>query len=336
MGGGGSYYDRDVTDDARRTSGGFSDLAEKSMDSYRVDYGLLPFKRRLKTMSKNPLVYAFDVTGSMGNLPKIIFDKMPMIAGQIADQKYLEDADVSLAAVGDIESDSAPLQVCDFSAIRQLDSYLKRIWVESNGGSQHFESYEFMAYYYAYLCDIPKAQMPIFLFTGDEAFRPNLRKGDLERHFGGNCQSVDADIVFRDLRKKFKDNVFLIHKKYASGKDGEIVSLWERALGKERVIKLPQDLAVADVTLGVLAIAGGTRTLDEYISDIKNRPLDMGVVKYKPQSQQRIDEVRDALESFAGSRNALTGSRRSRRAEPRKAAKASKTKKPNRKGDLLL
>ncbi|KKT81911.1 MAG: hypothetical protein UW79_C0013G0038 [Candidatus Yanofskybacteria bacterium GW2011_GWA2_44_9] len=183
MGGGGSFYDRDVTSGGTKTRAGFSDFAAQVTGRDSLDRSVLPLNRRFTTDSESPLVCPLDGTGSMGTLPKILCDKWPMIAGQIAMQKYLTDPEISLSIVGDVESDRAPIQVCDFAKIRDLDPLLKKLWIEGLGGGQHFESYEFMAYFYARLCDMPKAKTPIMIFTGDESFRENLTGRALTRHF---------------------------------------------------------------------------------------------------------------------------------------------------------
>ncbi|MBI5733088.1 hypothetical protein HY967_03980 [Candidatus Jorgensenbacteria bacterium] len=300
MGGGGSYYDRDVTDSALRTSVGTSSTVERELSRASIDASLLPKDRKLVCNAVNPLVYLFDVTGSMGNLPKIIWDKWPGIVGQIVARKYLPDPKMSLAAVGDITSDNAPLQMADFSALRNLDRFFKKIYFEGQGGGQDMESYEMAAYYYAYLCDLPNAKNPICLFTGDEGFRKKLFADDLTEHFGGKHKDIDAQEVFADLLKKFMGNVFLIHRYYKSGTDAKIVREWQEVLGKNRVVLMPRgdagDLAIGDITLGLYAIVSGARTLKQYLEDMRTRPLDLGEgVKYEPQSEKRIGEVAEAL-----------------------------------------
>lgn len=288
MGGGGTYYARDVTDRSRRTSRGFSDVAESKMSRTSIDAAILPHGRKLICTAKSPVVYIFDETGSMGDLPRIIFDKMPMMAGQLIEQGYLEDIMISLSAVGDVLSDQAPLQVCDFSVVKNLDEWLQRIWLEGNGGGQAQESYELIAYFYARMCEIPNAETPILLITGDEGFRESLPVGTLKEYFGEGHESTDAHNVFEELKKKFRGNVFLIHRHYHQG-DAEIVRQWESVLGREKVIKLGDDLAIADVTLGVFAIVTGKRTLEEYLRDMKTRG----------QTKDRIAEVRESLKGLA-------------------------------------
>jgi hypothetical protein len=292
MGGGGSYYDRDVQDGYDRGAKGYSAQAEEKMGRTQADPGLLPRDRRLECSAASPVVYAFDVTGSMGTLPRIIFDKMPMIAGQIVECGYLNDPAVSLAAVGDIISDRAPIQVGDFSLLRKLDDWLQRIWLEGNGGGQAQESYEYVAYYFARMCDLSRAETPFFLVTGDEGFRETLYASDLGRHFGGKHDTIEATEVFAELKRKFRDNVILVRRRYGGKEDDQILKQWEKALGAEYVVPLGSDQAIADVTLGVFALRTGVRTLDSYLEDLVTK-------RAVPQTDERVQEVRESLKRLA-------------------------------------
>jgi len=241
----------------------------------------------------------------MGILPKIIWDKWPGIVGQIVARKYLPDPMMSVAATGDIRSDVSPLQMADFAALRNLDRWFKRIHFEGNGGGQGSESYALTAYYYAYLVKMPKAVKPIYLITGDEAFVPDLYASDLRDHFGGEHKNISAREVFTDLIEKFKGNVFLIHRRYtgATTREGwnntSIVGQWTEVLGSERIIILPEDLAIGDLTLGVYALVSGARTLEQYLEDMRTRPLDLAEgVEYKPQSEKRIKQIGTALKDL--------------------------------------
>ncbi len=291
MGGGGSYYDRDTTDGYATTSAGVSRQAEEKLSRTFMNSGLDPKGRKLVSEAENPVVYAFDETGSMGNLPKIIYDKMPLIAGQIVENGYIKDPEVSLAAVGDIECDQAPIQIGDFSEVRKLDSWLERIWLEGNGGGNGGESYEFTAYFYARYCEMPKAVAPFFLMTGDEPMRETLDREDLARHFGGTHETVGAAQVFKELLEKFQGNVFLIYASHGGNERSGVVEQWRGMVGPERVIVLDSDKAVADVTLGIFAVMTGSRTLDEYCEDMRTK-------RDKAQSDDRVAEVRTALQQL--------------------------------------
>lgn len=307
MGGSGTYYDRDVTA-TRKTSGskGYSADAERVLNQKSIDPALLPKGFWLECVAKNPLVYCFDVTASMGRLPKIIWDKWPGIVGQIMARNYLPDPEMSITAVGDIRTDDSPLQVCEFDNLRNLDRWLKRVHFEEGGGGQGSESYEMIAYYYLHYFKMPNAELPIFLMTGDEACVEKLYADDLRKHFGGKHESTTAKEVFTALLKKFKGNVFRIHQPYQGHghedwDNTKIVAQWNNLLGKDHVIHLPEDRAIGDVTLGLYAIVSGARTLDQYIEDMRTRPLNLADdVKFEPQSDARIQNVARALESFRG------------------------------------
>ncbi len=306
MGGGGSYYDRDVTATYLTTNAkGYSDDAERVLGQNKMDPGLLPKGWWLECVAKNPLVYCFDITGSMGTLPKIIWDKWPGIVGQVAARRYLPDPEMSIAAVGDIRSDSSPLQVCNFDSLRNLDRWMKRIHFEKGGGGQGSESYEMMAYYYLHYFKMPNAELPMYFMTGDEACVEDLHARDLREQFGGNHENTTAKAVFRALLDKFHGNVFRIQRPYhGHGTEGwdndKIVAQWERLLGRERVIYLPDDRAIGDVTLGLYAIVSGATTLTQYLVDMRERPLDLAEgMKFEPQSLERVQQVAKALAGFA-------------------------------------
>ncbi len=294
MGGGGSYYDRDVPDRRSLTSRGTSVEAEEQMSRRSLDPSVSPKDRKLVCRARSPIGYAFDVTGSMGDLPKFIRDKGPLMAKELTDRQYLVDAAVSLAAVGDVYCDRGPFQVGDFAAVRGLDGWMQKLWLEKGGGDGWRESYEFAAYFYAYCCDFPKAVTPVCLFTGDEGYYETLPAGELRKVFGGQRQEIEAVQVFRDLTAKFRGNVFLLHRRYSGG-DAEVLSQWRTVIDDARIIRLKTDKAIMDVTLGIFALASGSRTLDGYCDDMRTR-TNATTGKLEPQSAERIAEVRQTLE----------------------------------------
>ena len=140
--------------------------------------------------------------------------------------------------------------------------------------------------------------------TGDEACVEQLYASDLVRHFGGRHENTTATDVFAALRKKFDGNVFRIHRTFSNinsegWNDSAVVAQWERLLGKDHVVHLPEDRAIGDITLGLYAIVSGARTLDEYLEDMRTRPLNLSAdVQFEPQSEERIRQVTKALGSF--------------------------------------
>ena len=211
---GGGYYDRDV---GETSSAGFGDLsftddAKNAMVQKSLHTDLDPLNRSIKCTNNMPLVVAMDVTRSRGDDSKILYDKVPMLFGQIMMHNYLEDPAISFAAIGDATSDNAPIQICDFDSGKQLDDWLTKIWLEEGGGGTGQESYELLAYYYARHCELPDGKKGLFFITGDEGYYPQIPSERIKNVFGDSVSSLNAIDVYKELQEKF-DVYFLFPKK---------------------------------------------------------------------------------------------------------------------------
>lgn len=254
---------------------------------------LNPFQKKLTCKNANPIICAIDVTGSMGDWSKIIWDKLPMFYGQIMIQNYLSDPSISFAAIGDSRCDEAPLQITEFAQGSAIDDWISKLWLEGGGGAQHYETYELAAYYYAKHCSIPNAHYskikPFFFLTGDEGFYPAVRIDDIAHMFGDHIRAgITSEEIFTELKSKF--NVFLLHKPYSiEKKELRILAQWQHVLGSSHVIILQEPKAVVDLMLGIIAIVSKSRTLETYIKDMQERG----------QTAHRIYLVRKALSELA-------------------------------------
>jgi hypothetical protein len=285
---GGYDYDRDVCASSSRSS--HSTQSAKVMSQSRPTNDMAPVNRgRIVCTHKHPIVIAFDHTGSMGEDALIAYDKFPMFWGQLKQKNYLSDPSVSFFAVGDVRSDSYPLQLAPFDEGTNLDGWLKKLYLEGNGGGQGSESYELMAWYYANCCDLQGAEIPFMFIFGDENYCSPVRASAIREHCDGNYQGRDVNAieVFKALKQKFV-NVFLLHRAYDCGYGGEdagIVTSWKKALGPEHVYVLKDPKAIIDMMLGIIAVLAEARTLDDYAVDMKARG----------QTNQRIDLITSSL-----------------------------------------
>ena len=149
---GGGFYNQDVAQSIRSSQrDAFSYSAYTVTDTTgasrrAVHPAITPYKTRREVNNETPIVVALDVTRSRGDDTKLMYDKLPMLMGQIALQGYVQNPGISFAAIGDVHSDSAPLQVGQFEADNRLDEVLSRIWIEEGGGGTGQESYELAAY----------------------------------------------------------------------------------------------------------------------------------------------------------------------------------------------
>lgn len=288
---GGDYYDREVISVGASTTG-YSEVAAQNVGKTSSLHSSLDPKRwkdePLVCDKANPIVFALDVTGSMGDWSKIIYDKMPMFYGQLIMQKYLTDPSISFCAVGDYTSDKAPLQIAEFGQGKEIDQLISKIYLEGKGGGGYTESYEFPAYFYLKQVELQNSELPFFFITGDESYYEEIGPQYIEKHIGLiEKNKVSSHDVWEGIKKKF--NTFLIKKTYKKPNfEKSIKKQWIAALGEERVLCIHTPKACIDVILGAIALTTGTRTLDQYLKDMKERG----------QSTNRVEEVTQALSLY--------------------------------------
>jgi len=81
---------------------------------------------------------------------------------------------------------------------------------------------------------------------------------------------VKANREWAEIRQNY--NVFLLKKEYNSSYEEQIYNQWVGALGgHERILRTKTPKACVDLILGAIALTSGTRTLPEYIEDMKER-----------------------------------------------------------------
>lgn len=250
--------------------------------------------------NQTPIVVAMDVTGSMGEWSKIIYDKMPMFFGQMMMEEYCDEPCISFVGVGDAVCDMAPLQVSDFGSGATLDKHLKAIWLEGGGGGATYgeeNSYDLAAAYYASSAvTVPKDRKGFFFITGDEGvyekphwpwFRKwvcdDVRDITKER----DSQTFSAGDIFTSLKQRF--HVFHLKKAYDTSSDARILRQWQTLLGEPRVLVLDDPKSVVDIMLGAVALTSETRTLEQYLADMEERG----------QTTERVSQVKSALAGLA-------------------------------------
>lgn len=228
-------------------------------------------EKRLATDVKHPVIICLDVTGSMGDNTKIVYDKMPMLWGQLEQKNYLSDFAISFCAIGDAYTDEAPLQITPFEKGITIDEWLKKIWLEGNGGGQTMESYDLAALFYLTRCSIPNCEKGFFFFIGDEGYYPEL----------------DGKLVtelFDGLKDKFE--TYFLHLPYTSGSSSDeerIVEDWRKILG-ERFMILKEPKSVVDTIIGIIAMNMGVQ-FSVYAEDMRNRG----------QTEERVQNVRSTI-----------------------------------------
>ena len=284
----GSYsYDRDVYSSSSYLNWGSSSYSTSKLSANTLDESIKPNGKIIKSNSKNPIIIVLDVTGSNINFARLVYDKLPMFYGEIEQKKYLDDFDICVCAVGDATCDDYPIQIASPAKGLEIDTWMEKLVLESGGGGQRKESYELMAHYLLNNTDFKEDANPIIFFIADE------KPYDLVKP--KEAQSIGIPIEtsydpWDDLNKKYNNNVFVMLNKYCGLRfEDDITNKWKSILPQEHTLRIPEEKAIVDLMLGVLAIQ--KEELNDYMIDMKNRG----------QTQRRIEGVTSSLQNLSSS-----------------------------------
>jgi len=204
------------------------------------------------------IVFALDVTGSMGDIPILLATKELPKFMKVLTSCSIRDPQVLFLAVGDANSDSAPLQVGQFETTAELmDQWLTRTFLERGGGGSGEESYELALYFLAQHtemdCYVKRGRRGYLFMTGDENPYPIVSRHLVDTLIGDR---LDDDLkigeVIAELQKTFVP-FFLIPDRQ---RRGHCERIWRSLLG-DHVLCMDAPEDVCHVSAGALLIAEG-------------------------------------------------------------------------------
>ena len=284
----GSYsYDRDVYSGSSYSSWGASSYSTSKLSSTSLDSSVKPNGKVMKSNSKNPIIIVLDVTGSNINFARLVYDKLPMFYGEIEQKGYLDDFDICVCAVGDAKCDDYPIQIGTPAKGLEIDTWMEKLVLESGGGGQRTESHELMAHYLLNATEFRSDATPTIFFIADEKPYDKVSKNEASE-IG---LPIEKDYSpWDELNKKYKNNVYVMLNKYCGRSfDSDITDAWKKVLAPEHTLRIPEEKAIVDLMLGVLAIQ--KQDLDIYALDMKNRG----------QTTARIEGVTSSLQNLSNS-----------------------------------
>jgi hypothetical protein len=214
----------------------------------------------------------FDVTGSMGRVPRILQENLCQLMNLLLDKGYLADPQIMIGGIGDATCDRAPLQVGQFESGIEIDEDLAKLWLEGGGGGQQTESYElamyFMARKTAIDCLEKRRQRGYLFLIGDEMPYRYVRRNQVASVLGDR---IDADIpveeVIRELEAKY-DTYFILPNLTSYFDDPKIYRCWTELLG-DRVIRLDDPQGISDLIAAVIGMAEGVADLARIEADLR-------------------------------------------------------------------
>jgi len=210
-----------------------------------------------------PISVFFDVTGSMGGIPRMLQKKLAELMDVIIDKAGVQHPQVLVGAIGDAYVDEYPFQVGQFESDNRFDEQLRNIILEGGGGGQVQESYG-LAYYFAanhMITDsFEKRGKKGYLFTmGDEMPWQKITVREAKDIFKDQLKKDQSleDILALVQEKWEVYHLFCLDGSYPDRMD--IRERWRKLLN-ERFVLLKDSKLVCEVIAGL--IYGNEAALD--------------------------------------------------------------------------
>lgn len=204
------------------------------------------------------IVFALDITGSMGEIPKILATQQLPSFMKILMDCQVKDPQILFMAVGDAIHNRAPLQVGQFESTAELmDQWLTWTYLEGGGGGNGQESYELGLYFLAMHSELDcmtKRKKRGYLFmTGDEVPYPALSRHSVETIIGDTLdEDLTCEEIVAELQKTFIPFFIIPDRNRAKRCERR----WRDLLG-DHVLCLDSSIDVCFVTAGAILISEG-------------------------------------------------------------------------------
>jgi len=223
------------------------------------------------------VVFALDVTGSMGDIPRLLAREQLPDFMQILTACKIPDPQLLFVAVGDATSDRAPLQVGQFeSTAKLMDQWLTWTYLEGGGGGSNEESYELALYFLALHtemdCMVKRKKRGYLFMTGDEKPYPVLSRHIVETVIGDR---LDEDLAIEEILAEVQKSFipFFVIPDEARRTTQGAEEAWRRLLG-DHVLCLDDPVDVSYATAGAILIYENIVSgLDDLVSTL----LDAGM-----------------------------------------------------------
>jgi hypothetical protein len=237
------------------------------------------------------IIFSLDVTGSMGDIPDLLArHRLPAFMKALLDAG-ITDPQVLFMAVGDADSDRAPLQVGQFeSSERKMDEWLTWSYLEGGGGPAGTESYELGMYFAARHTDLDcwrkRQRRGYFFMTGDERPYGYVSRKQVAQLIGDTLeQDLAVKHVVDELQRTYEP--FFLIPDLARRRNCE--RDWRELLG-DRVICMEDPGDTVEVAAGLVSLCEGAfPDLDAVIRHLRGQGL----------TRQRLGAVVRALTPFA-------------------------------------
>ena len=248
-----------------------------------------------------PVVCVFDETGSMGDGPRIIQEKLGSLKG-VTLRVGLPDVQLCFGAYGDASyydsrtPEVAPCQIGQFESGLEMEEWLNNLYLEGAGGGNGHETAGLALWFlanYTRLDSVDKRGKKGYIFvTGDE-IAATVTRGEIQ-HYIGTSKLPQSDVpmeeVIRQVTEKF-EVFFMLVNNHSAQRQGSH-KYWTDLLGKDRVIVVENLENIAELIGSILAFEEGVVDDMDHVAS---------VLSTEGSTSTDIAVVRTALSGYATS-----------------------------------
>jgi acylphosphatase len=225
----------------------------------------------------------FDVTGSMGIVPRVLQTKLGALMRVLIQKGYVEHPQILWGGVGDAYTDSVPLQMGQFESGLEMDDELGKIYLEGGGGGQVHETYElalyFMARHTVIDCYEQRGKKGYLFTIGDEMPYDVVRAQHVRAYMGDELRhDIRVEQIVDEVTQRY-EYFHIIPTDTSHGRNAEVRKRWKALLG-ERVLLLDDAGSVCETIALAIGLAEGTiDNLDDGTADLVLAGHDRNAVK---------------------------------------------------------
>lgn len=222
----------------------------------------------------------FDVTGSMGEVPRVLQTKLGALMRLLVQHGYVEHPQILFGAVGDAHCDLVPIQIGQFESGLEMDDDLGRIVLEGGGGGQVHESYELALYFAARHTSIDcyeRRGRKGYLFTiGDEKPYPKVLRSQVHTYFGDRLKAdIPVERIIAEVRQRY-EHFHIIPTNTSHGESADVQQHWRNLIG-ERALLLNDETAVCEtIALTIGLCEGKVEDIAAGVADMVQAGYDAG------------------------------------------------------------
>lgn len=214
--------------------------------------------------SSTAIILALDVTGSMGRVLDVMARTgLGTLVGGLYERRPVSDPHIMVMGVGDVESDSSPIQATQFEAenapmVKQMES----IYLERGGGGNHYESYSAVWYVAATKTSIDcfeKRGKKGYLFTvGDEEPTRVLRAAHIKSFLGiDESEDFEPGRLLEMASMTYEVfHVMVEEGSYYRSAGDRVRSAWTGLLG-QRALALSDHTKLAELVISAIQVNEG-------------------------------------------------------------------------------